>query len=382
MPRPSLEFVRKQFKSVQPPNGVLGNKTVCYSSITIDFKGQAACKHCGHKLSAINTTRKTDHLIKECPSFLEYARLNGIQIVLTQKAKALRQGQQKLHFPSIPADARKTCDLAFAKVCYVQALPFNVYESEAMKDALKTINPAYNPPNRIAVGGRLLDATDEALKVQVQQKIATLEHINIISDESTDINSSRILNICLHTPNGALHWLFEDVRDKRLTADNISTMLRDRMNDICQGRLERLNSLSTDTCETMLNTHRQLRQYPELKHLFFIPCDSHGLQLLIKDVLSFSIFKPIIEKAQSIVKAFKKSPLQLAHLCNLQEEIYGCRKSLCLSVITRWGTQYRLVESVLNSKDALRRYLTARSDTDKPLPYNALEYIDNIDLTF
>lgn len=107
MPRPSLEFVRKQFKSIQPPNGVPGSKTVCHSSsITIDFKGQAACKHYGHKLSEINTTRKTDHLIKECPLFLEYTRSNSIQNVLTQKAKAHCQGQQTLNFPNILADPK------------------------------------------------------------------------------------------------------------------------------------------------------------------------------------------------------------------------------------------------------------------------------------
>src|SRR5579859_5159335 len=329
MPRPTSDFVRKHFKSIQAANSVTGTKTVChFPSIMIDFKGQAACKHCGHKMSDINTTRKKDHLIQECPKFLEYAQSNGIHNILTIKAKEFRQGQQKLNFPTIPIDMRKTCDIAFAKVCYIQALPFNLYESEAMRDALQKINPAYKPPSRKAVGGPLLDTTYEFFKVQVQEKIASLEHINVISDESNNINSSRIFNICLHTPNGALHWLSEDVRDKRMTVDNITTMLRDRMNDICQGRHSRLNSLSTDTCETMLSVHRQLRQYPELKHLFFIPCDSHGLQLLVKDVLTLPVFKPIIEKAQSIAKAFKKSPLQLARLCILQEEIYSHHKSL------------------------------------------------------
>src|SRR5579859_2528043 len=119
MPCPAYEFVRKQFKSVQTPNGVPGNKTVCHSSlIMIDFKGQAACKHCGHKLSDINTTRKKDHLIQECSSFLQYARSNGLQNIITRKAKEFRRGQQKINFPTLSTEMRKTCDIAFAKVCY------------------------------------------------------------------------------------------------------------------------------------------------------------------------------------------------------------------------------------------------------------------------
>ena len=154
------------------------------------------------------------------------------------------------------------------------------------------------------------------------------------------------------------------------------------MNDISKGNLSRINSLSTDTCDTMLKTHWLLQQYSELKHVFFIPCDSHGLQLLVKDVVTLPIFETTLNKAQKIVKAFKKSPLQLARLHNLQEELYdGKRKSLCLSVITCWGTQYRLIESVINTKDALRRYVTTYG-TKKELPYDASKFIDDEDQTF
>lgn len=41
----------------------------------------------------------------------------------------------------------------------------------------------------------------------------------------------------------------------------------------------------------------------------------------------------------------------------------GKTYALTLSVITRWGTQYRLIHSLLRSKDALRRYGT-RDDLD------------------
>jgi len=57
-------------------------------------------------------------------------------------AKEFRQGQQKLNFPTISIDMRKACDIVFTKVCYVQALPFNLYESEAMRDALQKNKPS------------------------------------------------------------------------------------------------------------------------------------------------------------------------------------------------------------------------------------------------
>ena len=47
-------------------------------------------------------------------------------------------------------------------------------------------------------------------------------------------------------------------------------------------------------------------------------CQSHGIQLLVKDILMIQHFKDI--QAQSIIKAFKKAPLQYAHLKQCQSK--------------------------------------------------------------
>ena len=137
--------------------------------------------------------------------------------------------------------------------------------------------------------------------------------------------------------------------------------------------LNRINSISTDTCPTMFAMHDILRESPELRHVFFIPCDSHGLQLLCKDLLTIPRFSLTHKKAQIIVKAFKKAPLQYAHLREFQHQIYNQNYTLILSVITQWGTQYRLISSLLRSKDALRRY--AEVHKVKDLGHDAFEYI-------
>jgi len=53
---------------------------------------------------------------------------------------------------------------------------------------------------------------------------------------------------------------------------------------------------------------------PKTQHIFTIPCKSHGLQLLVKDLLEHEPFFDIISKAQKIAAHFKKSKLQLAIL--------------------------------------------------------------------
>src|SRR5438046_1747866 len=101
---------------------------------------------------------------------------------------------------------------------------------------------------------------------------------------------------------------------------------------------------------------KEVQKLEDFKHCLFIPCDSHNIQLLVGDLLKLPDFNDTIQKAQCIVKSFRHAPLQYACLREFQVEHYGKQQSLILSVITRWGTQYRLVQSLLKSKDAIKRY--------------------------
>ena len=54
-----------------------------------------------------------------------------------------------------------------------------------------------------------------------------------------------------------------------------------------------LNSLVTDTCPAQLNAWFEISRFQDLKHLFIVGCDSHGLQLLIKDIIEMPQSKSI-----------------------------------------------------------------------------------------
>jgi len=100
----------------------------------------------------------------------------------------------------------------------------------------------------------------------------------------------------------------------------------------------------------------EIQKLDGFKHVFFIPCDSHGLQLLVGDLLKILVFKEVLNKAQTVIKSFHHSLLQYTHLRDFQLQYNKQHRSLILSIITCWGTQYRLLQSVLDSKDALRCY--------------------------
>lgn len=58
------------------------------------------------------------------------------------------------------------------------------------------------------------------------------------------------------------------------------------MTQTIEGKLWRINSLTTDTCNLILALWKFLKKDPRLEHIFCAQCDSHGIQLLIKDILS------------------------------------------------------------------------------------------------
>ena len=79
--------------------------------------------------------------------------------------------------------------------------------------------------------------------------------------------------------------------------------------------------------------------------------------VMIVRILFTAGFKSLYDQSQAIVKDFKNSPLQYSHLKVIQLQQYGELHALCLSVITRWGTQFRLFQSLLRNKEALRQFV-------------------------
>jgi hypothetical protein len=153
------------------------------------------------------------------------------------------------------------------------------------------------------------------------------------------------------------------MKNRQLDADTIADEVFQQLQGLQkelkfdQDTWTNINSISTDTCSTMRKVWKSLLQKPELEHIFTIPCDSHGLQLIFKDLLGqksqWPMIKATFKSALEIVSFFHKSPYQYADLQILQEKHYQKRLALIASVITRWGSQYNLIFSVSRSKKAL-----------------------------
>lgn len=142
-------------------------------------------------------------------------------------------------------------DIKAAALCFEGGLAFAQLQTDAMKEFCFQLNPAFNPPSRKYIAGRLLNLTYASLKAKVNKIIADTPFINVITDGSTNINNTRISNISIHSHTGSFYYLSHDVGTLSMTAVNQANWLLDHLRTVSDGNLDRINSISTDTCPTM-----------------------------------------------------------------------------------------------------------------------------------
>ena len=99
-----------------------------------------------------------------------------------------------------------------------------------------------------------------------------------------------------------------------------------------------------------------LKKDHHLEHIFCAPCDSHGIQLLIKAILSIPWYAGVICQVQLVVRCFYSAYKEYNILRDLQIAAYEEHRSLILHCITRWGIQVSMLGSVLKNEQVLQNY--------------------------
>ena len=218
---------------------------------------------------------------------------------------------------------------------------------------MQQLNPSYHLPSRRAFAEELLDEAYNKVKSMVMKVIEVSPTVNLVTDGASNISHDRLINVTLHADLGALYLecLEMDIlkHGGQEVADYINTRIRAWFNN----DISRINSVATDTENTMRSFISALHQKPDWAHVFWAPCDSHGIQLLMKHISGLPWFSGVFKEASIVVSFFWKADEQLALLRQRMKAAYGRHYALTLSVITRWGTQCRLISSLLRSQQAL-----------------------------
>lgn len=262
--------------------------------------------------------------LASCGSYQQQAALShspspAPQIVIQRRLTD--QGISRL-----PRDRVNKLHYLFTTALLTAGRPFSLFESTEWDTAFFEAVPGYKPPERQAVK-QLLPTIYTSYHDLVLSKLRGARALNLIFDASDTIASHRIINIAVHIPGGeAYYWRTFDTGAAQHTAEGYIKLIWPEIERVCEGDWSRINSICTDTDGTMRACHTALAKTHELKHCFFSLCDSHGLQLLVKDVLSLEFFTQTFSQATDIITFFSKSKLQLSRLRLSQVDLYSRTK--------------------------------------------------------
>lgn len=210
---------------------------------------------------------------------------------------------------------RDALNLAAATCLITDGRAFSMLEGSAWLAFFHKLRPGWKPVTRKQVTERLPEVYKLFLK-EVLKLFRASDHLSVIFDASDNVSHHRIVNISVKLPDDgpALYWKTFDTGDKQHTAENWVELIMPELEAITEGNLKRINSICTDTEATMRATHDLLQKQPVLKHVIFSLCDSHGQQLLIKDILSLPYFEKLMEDVANVMTFFSRSKLQFSRL--------------------------------------------------------------------
>lgn len=143
-----------------------------------------------------------------------------------------------------------------------------------------------------------------------------------------------VLNVSVHLPSGeTFYWVTIATGTVQMTAENHIQVLEPILVELTDHRLDKINAFSTDTCDTMRLWARLIKDHASLRGAFTVLCDSHGLQLLVKDLLKLPLLGETLDQAMVLINGMKSSKLQLARFRQCQRDVYSTLKALISRLI-------------------------------------------------
>ena len=139
-----------------------------------------------------------------------------------------------------------------ALVVYTGCLPFSIFQRKWLQAYIYALRPGYKPPSRKQLAGPLLGDIYKEIKAEVDPRIKHSERLGIILDESTTINSDRVLDLFINTDSGCFFQGIIELGAKTISAEYLCKELQARIIQlISPHNVSKVTAFSTDTCAAM-----------------------------------------------------------------------------------------------------------------------------------
>lgn len=226
-------------------------------------------------------------------------------------------------------------DEMFAFAMYKTGKPFTAFEDDAWTVFFAELG--YKTPSPSKLSTTLLDQAYTKIEIAVTLQLRASYSLNLVTDKSTNISGHRIINTFTITNNSDCFYISNiELEPGKLRAEELAKQAVSTAKKITDGDLSKVASWTTDTCAVIRAMWKKFEKIAALEHVITAPCDSHGLQLVIKDILQRPTIAGVWKAALQVVNGIRNAGKQQLFLWEEQEKAYkGTRKVLSSSIEIR-----------------------------------------------
>ncbi|XP_059589231.1 uncharacterized protein LOC132252436 [Alligator mississippiensis] len=218
------------------------------------------------------------------------------------------------------------------------------------QEAFKLLRPSYYLPSTHYVSKPLLESEYEHVMQFVQGKISEALCLAVVTDGWTNVRGERIINFVITTSQPVFYRSIE-TGENRHTAEHIGSKVCEALQKIGSGKVF---ALLTENASNMKAAWEIIMdKYP---HITAIGYASHGINLLLNDIMRLDTLQKIYRRAKKVIKHVKATHIVATVFEKKQEEKNAKNKIVTLKLCskTRWGEVMISCESLLKNEEALQ----------------------------
>lgn len=255
-----------------------------------------------------------------------------------------------------PAEKEKI-DMCVAEFFYGCNVPFAAIDSIYFKNLMKMLRPAYDPPSRRQLSGKLLDATFEKIEKRNRELVEKMdkEAVLLIDGWTNSSANRQYVATMLATADDQKVFLESfDFSSTRETGINLFDAAKVSI-DLAKERYDaNVYGGSSDNASNM----QTMGQLLESMGLLYSTCHAHTANLLAGDILKKPRYSSIMSKVMTVQKDFRRIGLEDRLLRS------GGRKPVLFGN-TRWVSQRNAAQSFLENLPAMKKVVSLCDEEKK-----------------
>lgn len=178
-------------------------------------------------------------------------------------------------------------------------IPFRVADSEAFKEMIKSLNPAYGSsmPSSESLAGPLLDRQYRKCSAMLKEILDGTEHCTLISNGWSNTRGDHLVNFCVRTPDQRPFFYTQiDTSDMKDNSEAIANAIIDIIKQLGPFKF---SSVITDNTSLMRPSWKFIeKRYP---HISVIGCVAREVNPLLIAILKTPEFSRIISEAENVI---------------------------------------------------------------------------------